>query len=276
LDIWAQFFIAPLFAPNATGDEVNAVNAEHEKNLRNDGRRFDAITKDIADPASQYHHFATGDTETLETNPAKQHIDVRAALVAFHQRFYVPSNMRLAVLGGDDLDTLEVARQPDVRSNQRLGAAAAARRAPAALPGQLLWPARQLCASAGRALARHRLAAAAVSARPHRRSVAVRLAAARQLGGVGSLQAWHARARLGAERGRCSPRRRPTPGRCAWSPSVAASAGLAHGDDVASALKRVEQQRQLVAVAPRPARGCRAGTRRRTLSCRPSRFASQD
>jgi insulysin len=107
LDIWAQFFVAPLFAANSTGKEVGAVNAEHEKNLRNDPRRFYAISKDVADPASQYHHFATGDTETLQTTPAKQHIDVRAALIAFHEQFYVPSNMRLAVLGADDLDTLE-------------------------------------------------------------------------------------------------------------------------------------------------------------------------
>jgi insulysin len=107
LDIWAQFFVAPLFAANSTGKEVGAVNAEHEKNLRNDPRRFYAISKDVADPASQYHHFATGDTETLQTTPNKQHIDVRAALIAFHEQFYVPSNMRLAVLGTDDLDTLE-------------------------------------------------------------------------------------------------------------------------------------------------------------------------
>lgn len=37
LDIFAQFFIAPLFTESATNRELNAVDSEHSKNLQNDG-----------------------------------------------------------------------------------------------------------------------------------------------------------------------------------------------------------------------------------------------
>jgi insulysin len=106
LDIWAGFFTAPLFSANATGKEVQAVNAEHNKNLNDDNWRFFALTKDIADPRSPYHRFSTGDTETLQTIPQQKMIDVRQALIAFHNRFYVPQNMRLAVYGRESLDEL--------------------------------------------------------------------------------------------------------------------------------------------------------------------------
>jgi hypothetical protein len=40
LDIFAQFFIAPLFTESATERELNAVQNEHSKNLQSDGWRF--------------------------------------------------------------------------------------------------------------------------------------------------------------------------------------------------------------------------------------------
>lgn len=43
LDIFAQFFIAPLFTASATERELNAVDAEDSKNRTNDGRRLRAL-----------------------------------------------------------------------------------------------------------------------------------------------------------------------------------------------------------------------------------------
>ncbi|KAI9920702.1 hypothetical protein PsorP6_000047 [Peronosclerospora sorghi] len=40
LDRCAQFFVAPLFTPSATERELQAVNAEHSKNLQNDALRL--------------------------------------------------------------------------------------------------------------------------------------------------------------------------------------------------------------------------------------------
>jgi hypothetical protein len=48
LDRFAQFFIAPLFTPSATLRELNAVNAEHSKNLQTDARRIFQLIKRYA------------------------------------------------------------------------------------------------------------------------------------------------------------------------------------------------------------------------------------
>lgn len=45
LDIFAQFFIAPLFTESATMRELNAVQNEHSKNLQNDSWRLDLVRR---------------------------------------------------------------------------------------------------------------------------------------------------------------------------------------------------------------------------------------
>lgn len=40
LDRFSQFFISPLFTPNATSRELNAVDSEHSKNINNDAFRI--------------------------------------------------------------------------------------------------------------------------------------------------------------------------------------------------------------------------------------------
>jgi insulysin len=40
LDIFAHFFICPLFTESATDREMHAVDAENAKNLTNDDRRY--------------------------------------------------------------------------------------------------------------------------------------------------------------------------------------------------------------------------------------------
>ena len=71
------------------------VAAEHQKNLRNDMWRTYALQKTVSDPKSPFQLFATGNKQTLETDPAKNGVDVRKQLVDFHDRWYRPSNMRL-------------------------------------------------------------------------------------------------------------------------------------------------------------------------------------
>ncbi|KAI8426703.1 hypothetical protein MSG28_014409 [Choristoneura fumiferana] len=60
LDIFAQFFIAPLFTETATGRELSAVNSEHEKNTSSDTWRLDQLNKSTASPDHPYHKFGTG------------------------------------------------------------------------------------------------------------------------------------------------------------------------------------------------------------------------
>ena len=65
LDLFAQFFIAPLFNPNSTDREMNAVNAEHEKNLQSDSWRVWQLLKHVSNPNHPFSQFATGDLGTL-------------------------------------------------------------------------------------------------------------------------------------------------------------------------------------------------------------------
>jgi insulysin len=107
LDIFSGFFTCPLFTESATEREVHAVDAENSKNLQNDGRRLFQLLKAAADPAHPWSKFGTGNLETLHTTPTAQGIDVRAALLKFHGQHYHGGAMTLAVLGREDLDTLQ-------------------------------------------------------------------------------------------------------------------------------------------------------------------------
>ena len=66
LDRFAQFFISPIFSSDAVSREVNAVDAEHRKNLQSDGWRQWQLIKHVSNPAHPFHLFSTGDLETLD------------------------------------------------------------------------------------------------------------------------------------------------------------------------------------------------------------------
>ncbi|ETW00084.1 hypothetical protein H310_07510 [Aphanomyces invadans] len=104
LDRFAQFFIAPLFTPGATEREMNAVNSENNKNLQSDPWRVDQIVKHTSSRRHPFHKFGTGNLVTLGTAPTEV---VRAELLAFHAKYYSARIMKLAIVGKEDLDTLE-------------------------------------------------------------------------------------------------------------------------------------------------------------------------
>ena len=103
LDIFAQFFIAPLFTESATDRELKAVDAEDARNRTNDSRRVLQVLKAAADVASPWKKFSTGNSETLQGGGAA----TRAALLDFHGRHYYGGRMTLALLGAAPLDELE-------------------------------------------------------------------------------------------------------------------------------------------------------------------------
>ena len=104
LDIFAQFFIAPLLREGSTAREVNAVENEHVKNLQSDGWRAQQLRKSLANPAHPMHKFGTGNLDTLCNNsrttgtPATHCHLTRRALAAFYKEHYSPKRMRLVVL----------------------------------------------------------------------------------------------------------------------------------------------------------------------------------
>ena len=57
---FAQFFLCPLFTPSATEREVNAVNSENDKNIKDDGRRLYQLSRATANQKHPYSKFSTG------------------------------------------------------------------------------------------------------------------------------------------------------------------------------------------------------------------------
>jgi len=147
LDIFSNFFVAPLFTRSGTAREVQAVDSENSKNLVSDGRRRLQVLKALADKDHHYSKFSTGNRITLpacaedegekkdDDNDTKKEegggsdddhplkdlvcsIDgncddadmaefVRIALLAFHRQHYRPDNMTVVVVGPQSLDELE-------------------------------------------------------------------------------------------------------------------------------------------------------------------------
>ena len=107
LKVFSAFFVNPLFSPEMTARELNAVHSENGKNLLNDMWRNFQLSKSTADPDHPFSKFGTGNKETLETTPAANNINVRDVLLNFHKTWYSASIMKLCVLGRESLDDLE-------------------------------------------------------------------------------------------------------------------------------------------------------------------------
>ena len=99
LDRFAQFFLKPLFTESATELEINAVNSEHEKNVMNDTWRTEQLDKFSADQNHPYSRFRTGNKQTLDLSPKEKGINVREALLNFHNTWYSSNIMVLSILG---------------------------------------------------------------------------------------------------------------------------------------------------------------------------------
>jgi len=100
LDRFSGFFREPLFAKKYAAREVNAVNSEFDKNRLQDGWRSNHLIHQISEKGHPLRKFGIGSKETLAG-------DNRAALLAFHKKYYAASNMRLAVLSNLPLSEQE-------------------------------------------------------------------------------------------------------------------------------------------------------------------------
>ncbi|XP_028391087.1 insulin-degrading enzyme-like [Dendronephthya gigantea] len=106
LEIFAEFFISPLFDENAKDREVNAVNSENDKNLKHDSWRLEQLNRSTVDPSHPFKKFGTGNKTTLETRPRELGIDVQKALLEFHEKYYSANMMSLTVIGQESLNEL--------------------------------------------------------------------------------------------------------------------------------------------------------------------------
>ena len=100
LDRFSGFFREPLFAKKYAEREVNAVNSEFDKNRLQDGWRSSHLMHQISEEGHPIRKFGIGSKETLAG-------DNRAILLEFHKKYYVASNMRLAILSNRSLSEQE-------------------------------------------------------------------------------------------------------------------------------------------------------------------------
>ena len=100
LDRFSQFFISPLFNPDYTKREINAVNSEFQKNLENDYWRMRQIKREIYNKEHPANHFEIGSLETLEK------VD-REILLNFHKKYYSSNQMALSLLSNNSIDQME-------------------------------------------------------------------------------------------------------------------------------------------------------------------------
>lgn len=107
LDRFSQFFISPLFDPSCKDREIRAVDSENKKNLQNDTWRLYQLEKSLSSPVHPFHKFSTGNLTTLGEIPESKGIDVREELLKFYKESYSANLMKLAIIGREDLSTLE-------------------------------------------------------------------------------------------------------------------------------------------------------------------------
>mmetsp|Transcript_11475 Transcript_11475/g.13165 ORF Transcript_11475/g.13165 Transcript_11475/m.13165 type:complete len:1018 (+) Transcript_11475:130-3183(+) len=107
LDMFAQFFIAPLFKQTSTDRELQAVDNECTGNLQNDYWRNLHVWKSLAKSEHPFSRFNIGNIETLREQPKIDGVNVREYLLEFYEKHYSANLMKLVVLGREDLDTLE-------------------------------------------------------------------------------------------------------------------------------------------------------------------------
>lgn len=106
LDRFSQFFIAPRFGPLLVERETNAVDSEHQKNIKNDARRIYQILRDTSNPQHPFQQFGTGNLETLRKDEVDPKI-LHDQLTGFYRDHYSSNLMKLVILGKEPVAELE-------------------------------------------------------------------------------------------------------------------------------------------------------------------------
>lgn len=107
LDRFASFFSSPLFNFDSAQREVQAIESEFQQAKNEDDNRHYQLLCHLASPSHPFHGFSWGDKRSLQEQPAARGDDMRAALTAFHSKYYSSHLMTAVVLGQEPLDTLQ-------------------------------------------------------------------------------------------------------------------------------------------------------------------------
>ncbi|OQR74835.1 nardilysin-like [Tropilaelaps mercedesae] len=107
LDMFANFFIKPLFNQDAIEREVCAVDSEFQLEQVSDIRRSKEIIARLAGDKHPMGRFVWGNIATLRDTPYQEGINMRNELLKFYSNYYSADVMTLCVQSRHSLDELE-------------------------------------------------------------------------------------------------------------------------------------------------------------------------
>lgn len=109
LDMFSQIFHQPLFTPDASSRELQAIESEFQKKRRSDSVRAETLFASFASPGHPWRLFGWGDLQSLDKEPKEQGVELHSELQRFFAEQYKACRMRLCIFGIEDLDALESA-----------------------------------------------------------------------------------------------------------------------------------------------------------------------
>ncbi|KAK0597364.1 hypothetical protein LWI29_024553 [Acer saccharum] len=103
---FSQFFISPLMKMEAMEREVLAVDSEFNQALQNDACRLQQLQCHTSGTGHPFNKFFWGNKKSL-FDAMEKGIDLREQILKLYKDFYHGGLMKLVIIGGEPLDTLE-------------------------------------------------------------------------------------------------------------------------------------------------------------------------
>jgi len=107
LEIFSGFFLNPLVKLDSVDREVTAVESEFERVVNNDTVRAELLLSSLAREGHPYAKFGWGNRASLTQSPPYKEGRMREVLLEHWRKHYHAKRMSIALVGAEDLDTLE-------------------------------------------------------------------------------------------------------------------------------------------------------------------------
>ncbi|QLL32073.1 hypothetical protein HG536_0C02420 [Torulaspora globosa] len=98
-DIFASFFVEPLFDRASINKEVYAIQNEHDSNVSNTTKILYHATRLLSDQNHPFSRFMTGNMSTLRRNAQSKGLSLRGSLLRFFRKNYAGCRMTLCIRG---------------------------------------------------------------------------------------------------------------------------------------------------------------------------------
>lgn len=101
IDVFAQFFICPLFNQEYVQKEISAVHSEFTNNINEDEWRYEQCLKQFMVNDHPENKFTIGNKETLDIE------NIREKVIEFYNTYYSSDLMKLVVVGIESLSEMK-------------------------------------------------------------------------------------------------------------------------------------------------------------------------